>query len=78
MRKKNWTLDQLAGWVQTWEPQEINPAPIANRIPRGRPDFSRESRFDQRQAEQEWQRVRRAFDARHKTTDSSTKVPWRH
>jgi hypothetical protein len=74
VEKKNWTLDQLACWVQTWEPKESNPAPIANVIPPRKPDFINESRSDQLQAEQEWQRVRQAFDARHKTTRSGAKI----
>ncbi len=62
MKKKNWTLDQLAGWVQTWEPNETTPEPIAN--PRSSGAISMESRLDRLQAEQEWEQVRQAFESR--------------
>lgn len=67
--KKNWTLEQLVAWVETWEPKEISFMPIANAVP---PDktISPEPRVEDRQAEQEWQRVRQAFEARHKTRRS--------
>jgi hypothetical protein len=73
MKKENWTLDQLAAWVQTWEPKEISRTPIANVFPAGKV-ISSASRVDQRQAEQEWQLVRQAFEARYKARRSSTKI----
>jgi hypothetical protein len=73
MKKKNWTLDQLAAWVQTWEPKEISAMRIANALPPGKPILLG-PRVEQRQAEQEWQRVRQAFEARHKARRSSPKI----
>jgi len=75
MNKKNWTLDQLVAWVRTWEPKEISPMPLANALRPGKV-ISREPRVDRRQAEREWQLVRQAYEARHKTTLSSTKISW--
>jgi hypothetical protein len=69
MKKKNWTLEQLAAWIETWEPREIA-RPFANALPHGKPILVG-PRIDQHQAEQEWQRVRQAFEARHKTRRSS-------
>jgi hypothetical protein len=87
--KKNWTLDRLVAWVQTWEPDETSR--IANlpqdllerineaawtRISTSRAPESREQaispdpRAEDRQAEQEWQRVRQTFEARHKARRS--------
>jgi hypothetical protein len=63
MKKKNWTLNQLVAWVQTWEPKQISPAPIANTVVPGKA-ISMEARVDQRLAEQEWQLVRQAFEIR--------------
>jgi hypothetical protein len=71
MNKKNWTLDQLVAWVQTWEPKEISPIPIANALPPGKV-VSPKSRVDLRQAEQEWLRVRQAFESRR----SSQRISW--
>jgi hypothetical protein len=70
MNKKNWTLNELVAWVQNWEPKEIRPVP-RNTVPPGR-TVSPAPRFEQQQAEEEWQRVRQAFEARH----SSTKNSW--
>jgi len=33
VQKKNWTLDELVAWVQTWEPKEISSLPIQNTVP---------------------------------------------
>jgi hypothetical protein len=71
MNKKNWTLDQLVAWVQTWEPKEISPISIANALPPGKV-VSPKSRVDLRQAEQEWLRVRQAFESRR----SSQRISW--
>jgi hypothetical protein len=65
MGKKNWTLEQLVAWVETWEPKEISPVPIANAVSLRR-TISQEPRVEDWQTEQEWQRVRQAFEARHK------------
>jgi hypothetical protein len=62
MKKKNWTLEALAAWVQTCEPQEISFAPIVS----ARPPvtvISRKPRINQRQAEQGWLQVREAFES---------------
>jgi hypothetical protein len=73
MKKKNWTLDQLAAWVERWEPKEIAVS-IVNTLPR-RMAILGEPNIDQRQAEQEWQQVQQAFEARHKTRRSSPPLP---
>jgi hypothetical protein len=73
MKKKNWTLIQLAAWVQTWEPKEIRIMPLANTLRPGEPT-SPGPRVDQRQAQQEWQQVRQAFEARHKARRSSPRI----
>jgi hypothetical protein len=70
MNKKNWTLEQLAAWVETWEPKEISARPIANALARSK-SVLLVAHIDQWQAEQEWEKVRQAFEARHKTRRSS-------
>jgi hypothetical protein len=50
MGKKSWTLDQLAGWVQTLEPEEISPMATADQLYPGGV-ISVESRLDRLQAE---------------------------
>jgi len=91
--KKNWTLDQLVAWVQTWEPKEIArsaslPQDLQERLEEAKrtlissarmpetraPAISPDARDGDRQAEQEWQRVRQAFAARQKTRRSSPKI----
>jgi hypothetical protein len=69
MKKKNWTLEQLVAWVQTWEPKEINlPQDLQERLKEAK--WARIPRDEDRQAEQEWQRVRQAFEAHHKARRS--------
>jgi len=63
VKRKNWTLDRLAAWVQTWEPTEISPIPVANVLPH-REVISPNQRLELRRAEQEWLQVRRAFESR--------------
>ena len=89
VKKKNWTLDQLVAWVQTWEPKEtvhIQNLPqdlqerfknaertliSRSRAPEIRDEtISPDSHAEDRQAEQEWQRVRQTFAARHKARRS--------
>ncbi len=65
MKKKNWTLEQLVSWVQAWEPEEIKPEPFANVFLRGTGN-SPGPHVDLRQAEQEWLRVRAAFESRRR------------
>jgi hypothetical protein len=76
MKKKDWTLNQLVAWVQTWEPEEISPMPIASALPPGKA-ISPEVLVRQRLAEQEWRRVRQAFEARHKARRTSPEHFWR-
>lgn len=76
MKKKNWTLSQLVAWVQTWEPVEISPKRVANALPPGKA-ISLELLVRQRLAEQEWQRVRQAFETRHKARRLSPGNLWR-
>jgi hypothetical protein len=64
MKKKNWTLERLAAWVQTWEPKEIA-APIARAASSVKPSMNG-PRIDRQQEEQEWRRVRQVFEVRHK------------
>jgi hypothetical protein len=63
MKKKSWTLDQLAEWVQTWEREEISRMAIANQLYPGGV-ISLESRLDRLQPEQEWLQFRQAFESR--------------
>jgi hypothetical protein len=63
MKKKSWTLDQSAEWVQTWEPEEISRMAIANQLYPGGV-ISLESRLDRLQPEQEWLQFRQAFESR--------------
>jgi hypothetical protein len=71
MKKKNWTLTQLVAWVQTWEPPEINPVPMASTSVFNK-GMSPERRILQWQAEQEWLRVREAFEFRR----ANEKLSW--
>jgi hypothetical protein len=72
MKRKNWTVERLAAWVETWEPKEISAKPIANALARGK-SILPGPRIDQWQAEQEWEQVRQAFDARHRARRTSPK-----
>jgi hypothetical protein len=64
MRKKDWTLDQLVAWVATWEPG----SPIRPEI-LDVPGAERASSAGQEgynvQAAEDWESVRRAFEAKH-------------
>jgi hypothetical protein len=66
MTKKNWTLERLAAWVQTVEPQvepkEVAPPEMTN-LDRCHLMVS-QSRELEREF-QEWQTVRQAFEAKH-------------
>jgi len=70
--KKNWTLDQLVAWVQTWEPKEASTAAMANAVASDT-TLSSEARAELRQAEKEWQEVRQAFETRHRSQRSNTR-----
>ena len=70
--KKNWTLDQLVAWVQTWEPRETRPPLSQDFVPFAKA-ISAPRRAEEREAEQEWKRVRQAFEARHRPQRSITK-----
>jgi len=61
MRKKDWTLDQLVAWVQTWEPAA--PPEILS-VPVGEASLAPEAGDDVRAAE-EWEAFRQAFEARY-------------
>lgn len=76
MKKKNWTLNQLVAWVQTWEPEEISAVPIASALP-PRKAISPELQVRQWHAEQEWRQVRQAFEARRKAWRTSPEKFWR-
>ncbi len=76
MKKENWTLNQLVAWVRTWEPEEIPTMPIASAFPPSKA-ISPELRIRQWLAEQEWRRVRQAFEAQHKARRSSPETFWR-
>ncbi|MGB9198470.1 MAG: hypothetical protein WCB53_16230 [Terriglobales bacterium] len=61
MVKKNWTLDQLAAWVERWEPNSYPqgmPEADTNRIPRVQPQS-----VDPDDGA-EWLRTRQAFEKR--------------
>jgi hypothetical protein len=62
MVKKNWTIDRLAVWVKTVEPEEV-PLP---EMPRPVARLSIVDQYEQRrQEEQEWTAVRQSFEAKH-------------
>lgn len=69
MKKKNWTLERLAGWVETWEPKEIRVIPFASALLPGKPVLPK-PRVDH-PTEQQWQQFREAFEARRKTRRST-------
>lgn len=72
VEKKNWTIDQLAAWVQTWEPKRTSSVPINNVLPADEVT-SPEQRVEEKRAEQEWQQVRRALQDQHKPRRSGTR-----
>jgi len=62
MGKQNWTLDQLVGWVESWEPREL----VRNTF---KSDVSREwlapaEWHDLSDDAAEWQKAREAFEAK--------------
>jgi hypothetical protein len=62
MRKRNWTLERLAAWVETVEPKEV--------VPPDNPSWDRLRAMasqieDGRREAEEWQAVRHAFEAKH-------------
>jgi hypothetical protein len=79
MTKKNWTLEQLVAWVETVEPKEVEPPPtradmINALLARQNPEELRRKLTAQRlqkQEEEEWHAVTRAFAAKHESTHSS-------
>ena len=75
VEKKNWTLDQLVAWVQTWEPEEISSTASGSRVRPGKA-IPQKPCVNERQDEQEWQRARQAFEARHRSERSKSRVPW--
>jgi hypothetical protein len=70
MKKKNWTLHQLAAWVETWEPKESSFMPSASALLPGKP-ISRQPRCERSPAVERWQQFRQAFEARRKAGQSS-------
>ena len=64
MAKKNWTLAELAEWVERWEPAES-----AREATAGADNLVRDARFtDERHAEAgEWQFTRDAYLAKHES-----------
>ena len=63
MDKRNWTLEQLAAWVETVEPQPVLLVNSSRFSLQTRELLSRE--LQKMQHEQgEWQAVREAFEAR--------------
>jgi len=62
MKKKNWTLDQLAAWVDTWEPKERAFTPSSGGFLRGK--LTPGQRAARLAAEQRRQQIRQAFEAR--------------
>jgi hypothetical protein len=69
MEKQNWTLDQLASWVATWEPKEVDPSISATPFENGLPD-PRKLRADV----EEWQRTRDAFVSKHRSKRARLRV----
>ena len=64
MKKGNWTLEQLAGWVKTVEPQQVQFAYGRGLKPETRELLARELQKKKQEAD-EWQAVREAFEAQH-------------
>jgi len=62
MVRKNWTIDRLANWVKTLEPEEAPLPKMPNAVSRQSIVAQYEER---RQEEQEWQTVRQTFEAKH-------------
>jgi hypothetical protein len=66
MDKRNWTLEQLVAWVETVEPKQVQPEydpaiVIGRRESRA---FELQRLRPRAQEAEEWQAVRRAFEAR--------------
>ena len=80
MTKRNWTLEQLVAWVKTVEPKDVDLPPASGDIlddPLARQDADqwRRNRIAQREEKQdqeEWQAVVRAFAAKHESRHSSS------
>jgi len=64
MDKKNWTLEQLATWVKTVEPEPVQFVKGRQFSPQTRELLTREI-GRMKQEENEWQAVRQAFEAQH-------------
>jgi hypothetical protein len=62
MDKQNWTLDQLASWVASWEPKEAHPASFATPFEDA---FLDPQRFYAEAAA--WQRTRDDFISKHRS-----------
>jgi len=71
MNKRNWTLEQLAAWVETREPKGVRLEDDAGRLQRAVRLFELER---ERQEAEEWQAVREAFEARHSSTRKQRKT----
>jgi hypothetical protein len=67
MVKKNWTLDQLAAWVERWESTNLGPATLA--IPANRRSALQAPRADV-EDRKEWQKTRQAFEAKFEAKTS--------
>jgi hypothetical protein len=66
IERKNWTLADLVGWVQRWEPPEAPSDATGVHIVFGNaPSPSRAAEL--RAEEAEWQSTRKAFEARHQS-----------
>jgi hypothetical protein len=65
MEKKNWSLQQLAEWVEGWEPRESTAStPIDEPIIR---TLQSSQAAESRDEDADWQATRAAFEARHKS-----------
>ena len=65
MEKNNWTLTQLAKWVETWEPREFERASSVS-DPNWRANLATQAE-NLHAEEEEWQSTREAFAARQKS-----------
>lgn len=63
MEKRDWTLDQLAAWVEKWEPRGFSPRETLDTAPPQKIPSPGQVE-DQRRAADEWQAIQQVFAPR--------------